>query len=79
MSCHSGILSALQDLDHQINGGSDPYDVSNSVFALREKQVHLVENVQRRDEKYWLPGQPEEAYFCVRVRASRLYRGAQDN
>lgn len=31
-------------------------------------QVHLVDNVKRRDEKYWLPGQPEEAYFCVRVR-----------
>jgi len=31
-------------------------------------QVHLVENVKRKDEKYWLPGQPEEAYFCVRVR-----------
>lgn len=30
-------------------------------------KVHLVENVQRRDEKYWLPGQPEEAYVCVRV------------
>lgn len=31
-------------------------------------QVHLVENVKRKDDKYWLPGQPEEAYFCVRVR-----------
>lgn len=30
-------------------------------------QVHLVENVKRKDDKYWLPGQPEEAYFCVRV------------
>lgn len=27
-----------------------------------------MDNVQRRDEKYWLPGQPEEAYVCVRVR-----------
>lgn len=27
----------------------------------------MVENVQRRDEKYWLPGQPEEAYVCIRV------------
>ena len=34
----------------------------------RPMQVHLVENVKRKDEKYWLPGQPEEAYFCVRVR-----------
>lgn len=26
-----------------------------------------MENVQWRDEKYWLPGQPEEAYVCIRV------------
>eukprot|EP00904_Undaria_pinnatifida_P001888 jgi/Undpi1/116/HiC_scaffold_1.g00116.m1 len=37
-------------------------DYSSSV-----SEVHLVENVQRRDGKYWLPGQPEEAYFCVRL------------
>lgn len=30
-------------------------------------QVHLVENVRQRDEKYWLPGQPEDAFVCVRV------------
>ena len=47
---------------------SDEPAVLSGVVTLFAKQVHLVENVQRRDEKYWLPGQPEEAYFCVRVR-----------
>lgn len=37
------------------------------VIVIVMMQVHLVENVKQRDEKYWLPGQPEEAYFCVRV------------
>ncbi|CAN0228987.1 unnamed protein product [Scytosiphon promiscuus] len=36
-------------------------------YSSSLSEVHLVENVKRRDEKYWLPGQPEEAYFCVRL------------
>ncbi|CBJ28734.1 conserved unknown protein [Ectocarpus siliculosus] len=36
-------------------------------YSSSLSEVHLVENVKQRDEKYWLPGQPEEAYFCVRV------------
>ncbi|CAM9246458.1 unnamed protein product [Ectocarpus fasciculatus] len=36
-------------------------------YSSSLSEVHLVENVKQRDEKYWLPGQPEEAYFCVRL------------
>ncbi|CAM9635930.1 unnamed protein product [Pylaiella littoralis] len=36
-------------------------------FSSSLSEVHVVDNVKRKDEKYWLPGQPEEAYFCVRL------------
>lgn len=52
-------LTLLRSPQHQV------------LFCFVLPQVHLVENVQRRDERYWLPGQPEEAYVCIRVRPSR--------
>lgn len=39
----------------------------DDIILFDTMQVHVVNNVKRKDEKYWLPGQPEEAYFCVRV------------
>lgn len=44
--------------------------VSRPTIPFDTMQVHVVDNVKRKDEKYWLPGQPEEAYFCVRVSAT---------
>lgn len=41
--------------------------MSRPTMLFDTMQVHVVDNVKRKDEKYWLPGQPEEAYFCVRV------------
>ncbi|CAM9324366.1 unnamed protein product [Discosporangium mesarthrocarpum] len=43
--------------------------MSKRVFCLSDldKQVHLVEHVFTRDKKYWLPGQPEEAYLCIKL------------
>ncbi|CAM9701760.1 unnamed protein product, partial [Sphacelaria rigidula] len=57
---YRGYEQVLFGEDEECVGTVDDYSSSLS-------EVHLVENVQRRDERYWLPGQPEEAYVCIRL------------